>query len=111
MAGEDRILLEEARAITEAARARGVRLRLLGALAIHLHSQEWEELARRLDRLRDAARRFTDLDFAPYGAERAEVRTLLEDGFGLARAFRHGGNSYGPEPASGGGTTELSSGR
>ncbi|TLZ44199.1 MAG: hypothetical protein E6K19_05120 [Methanobacteriota archaeon] len=60
-----------------------MRLRLLGAVAVHLHSPGREALEARLNRLGDAHRRFMDLDFAAYGAERAAVRTLLEDRFGL----------------------------
>jgi hypothetical protein len=80
---DDATLLAEAHAITDAARDRGLRLRLLGAVAVHLHSPGREALESRLNRLGDANRRFTDLDFAAYGAERAAVRTLLEDRFGL----------------------------
>jgi len=79
----DNLLISEARTITQAAREAGVRLRLLGALAIYLHSADWKSLAERLNRLGNAMARFTDLDFAAYGNERHKVRTLLEDGFGL----------------------------
>ena len=75
--------MQEACTIADAAREAGVHLRLLGALAIHLHSEGWEALGRRLARLGDADTRFTDLDFAAYGKERSGVRTLLENRFGL----------------------------
>ncbi len=81
--GADDLLVQEARTITNEARDAGVHLRLLGALAIHLHSERWEDFGRRLARLGDASTRFTDLDFAAYGKERSAVRTLLEDRFGL----------------------------
>lgn len=83
MAADDEALLAEARAMTNAASADGIHLRLLGAMAVYFRSEEWRDLAERLKRLGEAGRRFTDLDFAAYGAERAKVRALFEDRFGL----------------------------
>ncbi len=79
----DERLVREALAIARAAQERGVRLRLLGALAIHLHSAGWEALEARLERLGDAPHRFTDMDFAAYGRERHAVRDLFEERLGF----------------------------
>lgn len=79
----DRVLVEEGVRMAESAKAEEVRLRLLGALGIHLHSAGWDALEARLVRLGEGGPRFTDLDFAAYGKERAGVRTVLEDRFGL----------------------------
>src|SRR5213080_279444 len=79
----DQTLLGEAKAITDAARQHSIHLRLLGAVAIHLRCGDRGQVTERLNRLGGAGALFSDLDFAAYGVERAKVRTLLEDRFGL----------------------------
>ena len=79
----DRLLIDEAVRIVDAARAEGIRLRLLGALGIHLHCKGLEDVESRLTRLGEGPSRYTDMDFAAYGKERAGVRSILEDRFGL----------------------------
>jgi len=63
-------LLSEAERIIGAADAKGITLRLLGAIAIRHHS----ETARK-----DMARHLTDLDFIGYGKERKKIDSLLQE--------------------------------
>jgi len=69
--------LSEARELSEAAKQRGLLLRIMGALAIRLHSEEYVELHKKLKRL--GKREFTDIDFMTLGKQRKGVRKLLEE--------------------------------
>jgi hypothetical protein len=63
-------LFSEADRIVSAADARGITLRLIGAIAIRLHS----ETARK-----DMSRDLTDLDFVGYGKERKKIDSMLQE--------------------------------
>jgi hypothetical protein len=78
----DKSLLEDALKIVEAAKKRDVALRILGALAITLHSAEFSNLHRGLKRLGDANRAFTDIDLIGYSKQRVKVREVMEDDVG-----------------------------
>lgn len=78
----DKSLLEDALKIVEAAKKRDVALRILGALAITLHSTEFSDLHRGLKRLGDSDRAFTDIDLIGYAKQRAKVREVMEDDLG-----------------------------
>jgi len=69
--------LSEAQELVEIAKQRGLLLRIMGALAIRLHSKEYVELHKKLKRLGE--REFTDIDFMTLGKQRREVRKLLEE--------------------------------
>jgi hypothetical protein len=75
----DKLLVEDALRIVETARKKEVTLRLLGALAITLHSPEFSTLHRGLKRLGDLDRAFTDIDLMGYGKQRVKVREIMED--------------------------------
>jgi hypothetical protein len=75
----DRALVEDALKIVEGAKQRGVVLRLLGALAITLHSSEFTELHHNLKRLGENKRAFTDIDLIGYSKQRVKIREVMED--------------------------------
>jgi hypothetical protein len=75
----DRALVEDALKIVEAANQRGVVLRLLGALAITLHSSEFTQLHHDLKRLGEGEHAFTDIDMIGYSKQRVKIREIMED--------------------------------
>lgn len=79
---DDEAFINEAIRIVEAAERRGVTLRILGALAIRLHSGEHNKLHINLDRL-GSDKSFTDIDFMAYSKERHKVRAVMEDDLGF----------------------------
>lgn len=77
---------DEARRILEAAQARGLTLRLAGALAFNFHCPAFARLQESLGRF------FTDIDFGGYGRQSALIRTLFknlgyEEDFMVTRLF------------------------
>lgn len=80
---EDQILIADALKIIEEGEMRKITLRLLGALAIKIHSEEFSELHGKLKRLGCENRVFTDIDLIGYSKERVKIRTLMEDVLGL----------------------------
>jgi len=85
----DEEIIEEAVRIVDAARERGVVLRILGAIAIRIHSKGLEEFHKRLGRLGSAERSFTDIDLVAYSSQRGDVRKLMEKelSFNISRQF------------------------
>lgn len=75
----DTALVEDAIRIVKVAKQRGVVLRLLGALAISLHSSEFAHLHQNLKRLGGDQRTFTDIDFIGYSKQRVKIREVMED--------------------------------
>lgn len=63
--------LEEVNRIMDAAKAEGVLLRLLGALAFHIHCPKFSYMQEMLGRT------FTDIDFASYKKETSRINTLF----------------------------------
>ena len=63
--------LEEVHKIMDAAKAEGVLLRLLGALAFHIHCPKFSYMQEMLGRT------FTDIDFASYGKESSRISKLF----------------------------------
>jgi len=63
--------LEEVNRILDAAKAEGVLLRLLGALAFHIHCPKFSYMQEMLGRT------FTDIDFASYKKETERINTLF----------------------------------
>lgn len=74
----DEEMIREAVRIVEAAQKRGIILRILGAIAIRLHSAGHEEIHSRLGRLGDAGKSFTDIDLVGYSSQYGEIRKLME---------------------------------
>lgn len=87
-ATDDEVFIKDALKIVEEGERHKVTLRLLGALAVKIHSHEYDDLHRRLKRLGNEKQAFTDIDFMAYSKERANVRKLMEDVLG----FKHSGH-------------------
>jgi hypothetical protein len=78
----DQLLVEDAVKIVETAKRRGIVLRILGALAITLHSSEFTHLHHELKRLGDDQQAFTDIDLVGYSKQRVKIREVMEDDLG-----------------------------
>lgn len=70
--------LDEGKKIVEAASKAKIPLRLIGGVAIRVHSKEHAELAKRLGRLGPNEQEYTDLDFMSYSKFRDAVRKFFE---------------------------------
>lgn len=67
--------IEEAISCVKEAEKEGVILRVMGGLAVYLHSQEFKDLWEKLARL--GKRAFTDIDFASYGRFRIKLNDFF----------------------------------
>ncbi len=63
--------IEEAKASVKEAEDKGIMLRIMGGMAIYLHSQEHKQLWEKLGRL--GKKVFTDIDFVSYGKFRGQL--------------------------------------
>lgn len=63
--------IEEAEECVKTASAKSLHLRVMGGLAIFMHSREFQPLWEKLGRL--GKKVFTDIDFVSYGKDRAEL--------------------------------------
>ena len=70
--------LEQGRKIIDEATRAQIPLRLIGGVAIRLHSSEYSEFAKRLGRLGPKEQEYTDLDFMSYLKSRDNVRKFFE---------------------------------
>jgi len=100
----DEEIIREAVKIVETAQSKGVILRILGAIAIRLHSEGFEELHKRLSRLGGGEKSFTDIDLIGYSSQWGDIRKIMEKelSFNISRQFLllHGKNRliyYHPE--------------
>jgi len=73
-----RIFIDEAERILRVATERKVLLKLLGGLAIKIHSLNEEEFANRLGRSAGPGQEYSDIDFATYYKSREGVRRIME---------------------------------
>ena len=74
--------VNEAISIVEEAREENVTLRILGALAVHIHCKDnprCVELHKSLERLGEGKPMFTDLDLIGYKAQRKHIKKFFED--------------------------------
>jgi hypothetical protein len=69
--------IEEAQACVQAAADQGLILRVMGGLAIFLHSQEHRELWEKLGRL--GKKIFTDIDYVAYGKHRVKMIKFFQN--------------------------------
>lgn len=67
--------VKEALDIVESANRRGLILRIMGGIAVYIHSMEYEALWKKLGRLSQKV--FTDIDLAGYGKQRDSYFNLL----------------------------------
>jgi hypothetical protein len=73
---EPQAFLDEAKALIDKARERGLILRVMGPIAIHFYFPDWVDLYQRMERL--GGRVFTDIDFASYGKYRVGLMELFK---------------------------------
>lgn len=81
MSGEDQRIIDDAIKIANAAQSRSLVLRIIGALAVRIHSTNSADLFMRLGRLGNTGRFFSDADFVVYSKQRGKLRGLFEDEF------------------------------
>src|SRR2546425_2014493 len=72
------VFIDEALAILRAASEAKVALKMLGGLAIKVHSLNEEEFANRLGRSAEPGQEYSDIDFATYYKSREGVRRVME---------------------------------
>jgi hypothetical protein len=70
------VFVNEALKLIEDAEKVGISLRVMGAIAVYLHSKDFKELWHRLDRL--SGKKFTDIDFMCCGSTRSRVLSFFE---------------------------------
>lgn len=70
------VFLDEAQTLVEEAGKKGLMLRVMGGMAIYMHSRNFEELWRNLARL--GTKVFTDIDFVAYGKQRNELYDFVQ---------------------------------
>jgi len=72
------VFIDEALTILRAASEAKVALKMLGGLAIKVHSLNEEGFARRMGRSAEPAQEYSDIDFATYYKSREGVRRVME---------------------------------
>lgn len=72
------VFLDEGKKIVEAASKQKIPLRLIGGVAIRVHTGEFGEFAKKLSRLGPGEQEYTDLDFMSYGKFRDALRKFFE---------------------------------
>jgi len=74
--------VQEAMRIVESAQSRGVYLRVLGALAVYMHSldkRECTDAFKSLGRFGEGKPVFTDLDVAAYGKQKKDINKVFQE--------------------------------
>jgi len=79
LSSQDQKIIDDAVKIADMTQNKSVVVRILGALAIRIHSQNSAELFTRLGRLGNSNRYFTDIDFVAYSKQKGKLRGLFED--------------------------------
>jgi len=74
----DEVFIEDASKIVNEAQKRGIILRLIGAVAIRIHSMDFADLHIRFARLGEGNNSFSDLDFVGYGKQRKQIELFFE---------------------------------
>jgi hypothetical protein len=80
----DEAMIKIATKIVEEAQSRGIYLRIMGALAIFMHSMDYIDIFKSLKRLGSDRRFFTDIDLIGYSKQRGHIRNLMEKYFNFA---------------------------
>ncbi len=78
----DELFINDALKIVEEAEKRGIVLRLIGALAIRIHSREFEDLHKRLGRLGEGKQTFSDIDLVGYKKQGSAIKKFFESEMG-----------------------------
>ncbi len=74
----DEVFINDAHRIVNEAEKRGIIIRVIGAVAIRIHSMEFEELHKRLGRLGEGKQNFSDIDFIGYRKQKKEIEKFFE---------------------------------
>lgn len=75
----DEVFIEDAYRIVNMAEQKGIIIRVIGAVAIRIHSREFEELHKRLGRLGEGKQNFSDLDFVGYRKQIKQIEKFFEE--------------------------------
>jgi hypothetical protein len=78
----DSVYVKDSVHIVQEAEKEGLYLRILGALAIHLHCPGYEELHYKLERLGPGKNAFTDIDYMAYKKQSGKIRDFFEKTMG-----------------------------
>jgi hypothetical protein len=76
---KDEGLIADAQKIVEEAQKRKISLRILGALAVRLHTVQLEKLHTSLDRLEGQKDQFTDIDLMGYSKQTSDIYKMFKE--------------------------------
>jgi len=76
---KDESLIADAQKIVEEAEKRKISLRILGALAVRLHTLQLEKLYTSLDRLDGQKDQFTDIDLIGYSKQTSDIYEMFKE--------------------------------
>ena len=74
----DEVFIEDAYRIVNAAQEKGIIIRVIGAVAVRIHSKEFEDLHKRLGRLGEGKQNFSDIDFIGYKKQKKDIEKFFE---------------------------------
>jgi hypothetical protein len=80
---KDNIILKDSIRIIEEGNKNNITLRLLGAIAVRIHTYEYEDLHIKLNRLGKEGETFTDIDIIAYSKEASKIRKIMENVLGF----------------------------
>lgn len=72
------VFIDEAKRIADGGKRAGIILRIMGGVAIRLHSLDFEDFAKKLGRLGLNEQEFTDIDFMAYRKQRSQMPDLFK---------------------------------
>ncbi|NIQ06999.1 MAG: hypothetical protein GWO20_15105 [Candidatus Korarchaeota archaeon] len=73
----DEVFIEDAHKIVERTIETGIILRVIGAVAVRIHSQEFVELHKNLGRLGEDQQNFSDIDFMAYSTQSKLIKNYF----------------------------------
>lgn len=76
---KDETLIADAKRIVEQAQERKIPLRILGALAVRLHTLHLKKMHTSLDRLEGQKEQFTDIDFMGYSKQTSDIYKMFKE--------------------------------
>jgi len=83
------VFIKEAKRLVEEAQKRGIILRILGGLAIRIHSMEFEDFAMNIGRIgmeeKEKKQEYSDIDFMSYSKFRKQIVKFLTEEMGYVK--------------------------
>ncbi|MHA1590216.1 MAG: hypothetical protein ACTSVA_06405 [Candidatus Njordarchaeales archaeon] len=79
----DEVFINDAYRIVNEAQKKGIIIRVIGAVAIRIHSKDFEELHKRLGRLGEGKQNFSDIDFVGYSKQKKLIEKFFEKDIGF----------------------------